>query len=131
MKQVPTRATTCRQNARRRHWERVVVVLWDCSGWMKWRSLDRVCSEKRRGALCDLRKGCQPTMRQVLFYIPLKADWLPANFPLPVFVFLVGLGLALVVWLVGRRVTQPQLRENLRGATLWVAGFGGLAALVC
>jgi prolipoprotein diacylglyceryltransferase len=69
-------------------------------------------------------------MRQVLFYIPLKADWLPANLPLPLFVFLVGLVLAGVVWLVARRVTQPQLRENLRGATLWVAGFGALAALV-
>jgi prolipoprotein diacylglyceryltransferase len=69
-------------------------------------------------------------MRQVLFHIPLKADWLPANLPLYVFVLAVGLVLALLVRLVARSVRQPIVKEALYGASFWLGGFGVLAALV-
>lgn len=69
-------------------------------------------------------------MRQVLFYIPLKADWLPANLPLYVFLLVVGLALGGAAWLAERRVQKPLLKEFLRGAAFWLAGFGVLAALV-
>ncbi|HEY7310415.1 MAG TPA: prolipoprotein diacylglyceryl transferase family protein [Gemmataceae bacterium] len=69
-------------------------------------------------------------MRQVLFYIPLKADWLPANLPLEAFLLAVGLGLGLIAWVLGRRATRPALKEGLRGASLWLAGFGVVSALV-
>src|SRR5262249_6314295 len=66
----------------------------------------------------------------VLFHIPLKADWLPANFPLYLFLLVVGLGLGLIAWLLARRVERPTLKEGLRGAAFWLAGFGVLSALV-
>jgi phosphatidylglycerol:prolipoprotein diacylglycerol transferase len=69
-------------------------------------------------------------MRQVLFHIPLKADWLPANLPLYVFVLAVGLVLALLVRLAARYVRQPIVREALYGASFWLGGFGVLAAVV-
>jgi phosphatidylglycerol---prolipoprotein diacylglyceryl transferase len=69
-------------------------------------------------------------MRQVIYYIPLKADWLPANFPLPLFLLVVGLGLAAVVGLVGRRLQHPVVRENVRTMAYWVMGLSVLAALV-
>jgi prolipoprotein diacylglyceryltransferase len=69
-------------------------------------------------------------MRQVLFYIPLKADWLPANLPLYVVLLAVGLGLGLIAWLLARRATRPALQEGLRGASYWLAGFGIVSALV-
>ncbi len=69
-------------------------------------------------------------MRQVLFYIPLKADWLPANLPLYVFLFVAGFSLAGIVWLLGGRVQQKALREGLRGAASWLMGFGVLSAFV-
>jgi len=69
-------------------------------------------------------------MRQVLFYIPLKADRLPGNLPLFLFLLLLGLGLGLLVWLVGRRVQRPALREGLSTASFWLAGFGVVSALV-
>jgi phosphatidylglycerol:prolipoprotein diacylglycerol transferase len=69
-------------------------------------------------------------MRQVLFYIPLKADWLPANLPLYVVLLAVGLGLGLITWLLSRQATRSALREGLRGASFWLAGFGIVSALV-
>src|SRR5262249_50343249 len=69
-------------------------------------------------------------MRQVLFHIPLKADWLPANLPLYLFLLVVGLGLGLLAWLLGRRVERPALKEGLRGAAVWLAGFGVVSAVV-
>jgi phosphatidylglycerol---prolipoprotein diacylglyceryl transferase len=69
-------------------------------------------------------------MRQVLFYIPLKADWLPADLPLPLFLLLVGLALGGAAWLVERGIQKPTLKELLRGAAFWLAGFGVLAAVV-
>jgi prolipoprotein diacylglyceryltransferase len=69
-------------------------------------------------------------MRQVLFYIPLKAGWLPANFPLFLFLLVVGLSLSGAAWLAARRVQHPLLKEGLRNAVFWLAGFGVLSALV-
>jgi phosphatidylglycerol:prolipoprotein diacylglycerol transferase len=69
-------------------------------------------------------------MRQVLFHIPLKADWLPAHFPLYLFVLAVGFILAALARLSARSIRQPAVREWLRGAASWLAGFGILAALV-
>jgi phosphatidylglycerol:prolipoprotein diacylglycerol transferase len=69
-------------------------------------------------------------MRQVLFHIPLKAAWLPADVPLHLFLLAVGLVLALICWLLSRRVQRPMLQEGLRGASLWLAGAGVAAALV-
>ncbi|HTU94158.1 MAG TPA: prolipoprotein diacylglyceryl transferase family protein [Gemmataceae bacterium] len=69
-------------------------------------------------------------MRQVLFHIPLKADWLPANLPLYLFVLAVGLVLAALVRLAARYVRSPVAKEALRGIAFWLAGFGVLAALV-
>ncbi len=69
-------------------------------------------------------------MCQVLFHIPLKADWLPAGLPLYLFVLAVGFVLAALVWLSARYVRQPAVQETLRGAASWLAGFGILAAAV-
>jgi phosphatidylglycerol:prolipoprotein diacylglycerol transferase len=69
-------------------------------------------------------------MRQVLFHIPLKADWLPAEVPLPLFLFAVGLVLGLAAWRIGLRVQQPKLREALRGASFWLIGAGVVSAVV-
>jgi phosphatidylglycerol:prolipoprotein diacylglycerol transferase len=69
-------------------------------------------------------------MRQVLFHIPLKADWLPAILPLWVFLFLVCLAAAGLAALIARRARQPMVRENLRGASFWLLGFGVLSAVV-
>jgi phosphatidylglycerol:prolipoprotein diacylglycerol transferase len=69
-------------------------------------------------------------MRQVLFHIPLKADWLPANLPLYLFVLVVGFVLAALVRLLAGYVRQPIVKEALRGAAFWLGGFGVLAALV-
>jgi phosphatidylglycerol:prolipoprotein diacylglycerol transferase len=69
-------------------------------------------------------------MRQVLFHIPLKADWLPANLPLYVFLFAAGLSLAGILWLVSRQARQQALKEGLRGASSWLLGFGVLSAVV-
>jgi phosphatidylglycerol---prolipoprotein diacylglyceryl transferase len=69
-------------------------------------------------------------MRQVLFHIPLKADWLPANLPLPLFVLAAGFVLAVLVRLVARSVRQPVVKEAVRGVSFWLAGFGVLAAAV-
>jgi phosphatidylglycerol:prolipoprotein diacylglycerol transferase len=67
-------------------------------------------------------------MRQVLFHIPLKVDWLPANFPLYLLVLAVGLGFAAVAWFLARRIQQPDIKETLRGAAVWLAGAGVLAS---
>lgn len=67
-------------------------------------------------------------MRQVLFHIPLKADWLPANFPLYLLVLVVGLGLAAIAWLLARQIQQPAVKQGLRGVALWLAGAGVVAA---
>ncbi len=69
-------------------------------------------------------------MRQVLFRIPLQADWLPANVPLYLFLLGLGLGLGLIVRLLSRRAREPALREVFRGASFWLAGFGVISALV-
>ncbi|HWG43098.1 MAG TPA: prolipoprotein diacylglyceryl transferase family protein, partial [Gemmataceae bacterium] len=69
-------------------------------------------------------------MRQVFFYIPLKAGWLPANLPLYVFLLVTGLVLGLIVWIISSRIQQPALRERVRGAAFWLAGFGIVSALV-
>jgi phosphatidylglycerol---prolipoprotein diacylglyceryl transferase len=69
-------------------------------------------------------------MRQVLFHIPLKADWLPANLPLYLFLLVAGLALGGLTWLAGQRVRQPVVKEFLRGAAFWLAGFGVLSAVV-
>lgn len=69
-------------------------------------------------------------MRQVLFHIPLKADWLPANVPLPLFLLALGLGLGLLLLLISRLVRRPMLREGVRGAAFWLAVLGGLSAAV-
>jgi phosphatidylglycerol:prolipoprotein diacylglycerol transferase len=64
-------------------------------------------------------------MRQVLFHIPLKADWLPANVPLYLFVFLLGLGLAVIFRLLARLFQQPAVKEALRGTATWLSVIGG------
>jgi phosphatidylglycerol---prolipoprotein diacylglyceryl transferase len=69
-------------------------------------------------------------MRQVFFHIPLKADWLPVNLPLHLFLLAAGLSLGLLVWIISTRVQQPILRERVRGAAFWLAGFGVVSALV-
>jgi prolipoprotein diacylglyceryltransferase len=69
-------------------------------------------------------------MRQVLFYIPLKADWLPANLPLYVFLVVAGLVLGGTAGLIGRRIQQPILKELLREAAYSLAGFGVLSAVI-
>lgn len=69
-------------------------------------------------------------MRQVLFHIPLKADWLPANLPMPLFVLAVGLVLAGLVRLAARSIRRPALNEALRGAAVSLAGFSVVAAAV-
>jgi phosphatidylglycerol:prolipoprotein diacylglycerol transferase len=69
-------------------------------------------------------------MQQVLFFIPLKADWLPPGFPLYLFLLVVGLGLGSIAWLVSYRIQRPPLREGLRGAARWLAGAGVVSALV-
>jgi phosphatidylglycerol:prolipoprotein diacylglycerol transferase len=69
-------------------------------------------------------------MRQVLFHIPLKADWLPANLPLPLFVLAVGFALAALVRLTAGYIRQPVVKEAVRGVSSWFAGFGVLAAAV-
>jgi phosphatidylglycerol---prolipoprotein diacylglyceryl transferase len=69
-------------------------------------------------------------MRQVLFYIPLKADWLPANLPLYLFLLVAGLVLGGAAALIERCVQQPRIKEFLRGAAYWLAGFGVLSAVV-
>jgi len=69
-------------------------------------------------------------MRQVLFHIPLKADWLPANFPLYLFVLAVGFVLAALVRIVAGYIRNPVAKEALRGVSFWLGGFGVLAALV-
>lgn len=67
-------------------------------------------------------------MRQVLFHIPLKADWLPANLPLPLFVLAVGFILAALARLLARCIRQPMIKESLSGFAYWLGGFGVLAA---
>ncbi|MHB1422538.1 MAG: prolipoprotein diacylglyceryl transferase family protein [Gemmataceae bacterium] len=67
-------------------------------------------------------------MRQVLFHIPLKVDWLPANLPLFVFVLAVGLGLATLSQLLSRAVRQAAAKEALRGAAVWLATASVAAA---
>ncbi len=69
-------------------------------------------------------------MRQVLFHIPLKADWLPANFPLYLFVLAVGLVLAALVRILAGYIRNPVAKEAVRGVAFWLGGFGVLAALV-
>ena len=69
-------------------------------------------------------------MQQVLFYIPLKADWLPPDFPLYLFLLVVGLGLGLIAWLISRRVQRPSLREGLRSAAQWLAGAGVVSTIL-
>ena len=69
-------------------------------------------------------------MQQVLFFIPLKADWLPPGFPLYLFLLVVGLGLGSIAWLVSYRIQRPLLREGLRGAARGLAGAGVVSALV-
>jgi phosphatidylglycerol:prolipoprotein diacylglycerol transferase len=69
-------------------------------------------------------------MRQVLFHIPLKVDWLPADLPLYLFVLAVGFVLAALVRLSARYVRHPAVQEALRGVASWLAGFGVLAAVV-
>src|SRR5579871_3197684 len=69
-------------------------------------------------------------MRQVLFHIPLKAAWLPANVPLPLFLFAVGLALGGAAWLLGLRVGRPAVRDALRGASFWLIGAGVVSAAV-
>jgi phosphatidylglycerol:prolipoprotein diacylglycerol transferase len=68
-------------------------------------------------------------MQQVLFYIPLKADWLPPGFPLYLFLLVVGLGLGSISWLISQRIQRPPLREGLRGAARWLAGAGVVSAI--
>ncbi len=67
-------------------------------------------------------------MRQVLFHIPLKADWLPANFPLELFVLLVGLGLAVIFRILARQIQQSAIKEALRGSATWMSVMGGIVA---
>lgn len=68
-------------------------------------------------------------MRQVLFHIPLKADWLPAYLPMPLFVLAIGLVLAALVWFAARSMRRPALNEALRGFAVWLAGFSVVAAV--
>lgn len=68
-------------------------------------------------------------MRQVLFHIPLKADWLPAYLPMPLFVLAIGLILAMLVWFAARAIRRPALNEGLRGFAVWLAGFSVVAAV--
>jgi phosphatidylglycerol:prolipoprotein diacylglycerol transferase len=65
-------------------------------------------------------------MRQVLFYIPLKVDWLPPSFPLYLLLLVVGLILALGLRLASQRTQRPGLRENLASLSSMV----GVVSLV-
>src|SRR5579875_3266407 len=69
-------------------------------------------------------------MRQVLFHIPLKADWLPANFPLYLFVLAAGFVFAALVRILAGYIRNPVAKEAVRGVSFWLGGFGVLAALV-
>ncbi len=68
-------------------------------------------------------------MRQVLFHIPLKVDWLPASFPLYLFVLAVGLALAVIARLLVKAIQQQSVKEALRGLALWLASAGVIAAV--
>jgi prolipoprotein diacylglyceryltransferase len=65
-------------------------------------------------------------MRQVLFHIPLKADWLPAYLPLYVVLLVAGFVIAALARLLARWVERPALKEFFGGIVVWVGGIGGL-----
>jgi phosphatidylglycerol:prolipoprotein diacylglycerol transferase len=68
-------------------------------------------------------------MRQVLFHISLKPDWLPANLPLYLFLLAVGFGLALLAHLLSRMVRSATAKEALRGAAVWLTGAAVVSAV--
>jgi prolipoprotein diacylglyceryltransferase len=60
-------------------------------------------------------------MQQVLFHIPIRAEWLPEGFPFPLLVLLVGLAVGFAARWAGQRQSREWLRETL--ATLSNAAF--------
>ena len=63
-------------------------------------------------------------MRQVLFYIPVQADWLPDFFPLPALVFVCFLLLAAAAWFVGPRQVFKLPEETWKNIAKWLVGLG-------
>ena len=55
-------------------------------------------------------------MRQVLFHIPLKADWLPANLPLSLFLLVVGLALGGMAGLARPATSSSRCSEGFCAA---------------
>ena len=74
-------------------------------------SLDRV-SGKRASLEPDPGKVDDLLMRQVLFYIPLKADWLPANLPLYLFLLVRRSDAGPGLWLVSQRTQRPMAARS-------------------
>jgi phosphatidylglycerol---prolipoprotein diacylglyceryl transferase len=69
-------------------------------------------------------------MQQVLFFIPVKVDWLPDFFPLPVLVFVVLLLSALAAWFVGApRQLFGVATETWQNSAKWLGGFGAAVGL--
>ncbi|HEV3146401.1 MAG TPA: prolipoprotein diacylglyceryl transferase family protein [Gemmataceae bacterium] len=63
-------------------------------------------------------------MYQVLFRIPVRAGWLPDNFPLPALVAVIILLLAAAAWFLAPRGLLNFASETWRNAAKWLAGFG-------
>ncbi len=63
-------------------------------------------------------------MYQVLFYIPVKADFLPDYFPLPAMVALLILLAAGVVWYLAPREPFGVVADSWRNAAKFLIGFG-------
>jgi prolipoprotein diacylglyceryltransferase len=63
-------------------------------------------------------------MQQVLFFIPVKADWLPPFLPLPLLVFLVVLLFAAAAWFLAPRQLFGVPAESWKNTAKWLCGFG-------
>src|SRR4051794_31279747 len=76
-------------------------------------------------------QGLGGPMRQVLFHVPLKAGFLPAEVPLPAFLLGGGLALALCFWLLSRYARRLGIApEWVRSLAVWSALAGVASAVV-
>jgi prolipoprotein diacylglyceryltransferase len=69
-------------------------------------------------------------MQQVLFNLPLKADWLPLGIPLYLALLVVGLGFALLARLFSHLAKRPETQARLRSTAIWLALSSGVLALL-